>query len=246
MYPDPFNKRVFSMKYDELYRQILQKMEEKDTEELFSILQKNDREEWTESAFTAIRQVLETRHVELPPQSPRIETPLKEPKKRISLKGMNKLLFGFYVLISIFCVSGLLTIITMFDNGVNSWTIGFGIIFGISFLTILGIIYTSWIKQQEVGKRINRAAYVIVFYTEQAPSPSEAQELAQGMSRRLECPVEIWSAIKTENMPVGPDDFVVAICVLACSQHGIEFDPKNDEIAFRSAMGLGVATITLH
>ncbi|MHB8858950.1 MAG: hypothetical protein ACYC6Z_05645 [Thermoleophilia bacterium] len=46
------------------YSDIKRKLNEKSTEELFSILIKNDKDEWTEDAFRAIRSILEERTVE--------------------------------------------------------------------------------------------------------------------------------------------------------------------------------------
>lgn len=49
--------------------QIKVHMEAKSTEELLGIWTKNDRAEWSDSAFEAVRLVLEDRHVELPEQN---------------------------------------------------------------------------------------------------------------------------------------------------------------------------------
>lgn len=53
-------------------------MEQKTTDELLSIWIKNDREEWSNDAFEAVKQILTERGIELPPQDPPPAKPAKD------------------------------------------------------------------------------------------------------------------------------------------------------------------------
>ena len=53
---------------NELYDQIYNSLNLKDTDELLDIWQANDHVEWSDSAFEAIKQILTSRRVELPEQ----------------------------------------------------------------------------------------------------------------------------------------------------------------------------------
>jgi hypothetical protein len=55
-------------------QQIRRKFEERDTEDLIAIWQKNDRDEWTPEAFVAIREILFSRTGKIPEQTGRIPT----------------------------------------------------------------------------------------------------------------------------------------------------------------------------
>ena len=59
---------------DDLHRQIYGNMNFKDTEELLEIWKKNNREVWTATAFDVVREILEERIGELPPQGEPIFT----------------------------------------------------------------------------------------------------------------------------------------------------------------------------
>ena len=53
---------------DPLYAQIYNKLQEKETEELLEIWQQNNRDEWSDNAFTAIHEILFERMGSDPPQ----------------------------------------------------------------------------------------------------------------------------------------------------------------------------------
>jgi hypothetical protein len=53
---------------DPLYAQIYNKLQEKETEELLEIWQQNNRDEWSDNAFTAIHEILLERLGSEPPQ----------------------------------------------------------------------------------------------------------------------------------------------------------------------------------
>ncbi len=53
---------------DSLYNSIYNRLKERDTDELLEIWQQNDRDEWSEDAFTAIHEILLERLGEEPPQ----------------------------------------------------------------------------------------------------------------------------------------------------------------------------------
>lgn len=53
---------------DPLYTQIYKKLQEKETEELLEIWQQNNRDEWSDNAFTAIHEILLERLGSEPPQ----------------------------------------------------------------------------------------------------------------------------------------------------------------------------------
>jgi hypothetical protein len=55
-------------------QQIRRKLEERDTEDLITIWQKNDRDEWTPEAFVAIREILISRTGKIPEQTGRLPT----------------------------------------------------------------------------------------------------------------------------------------------------------------------------
>ena len=59
------------MKYQQklsIIKQLKERLEEKDTEELLAIWVENDKEKWREEAFQAIRELLRQRKVDLPTQ----------------------------------------------------------------------------------------------------------------------------------------------------------------------------------
>lgn len=59
-----------------IVRTIRDRMQEKSTQELVEIWTQNDRTQWTEYAFEAIRQLLEERGYPIPPQQPpKLEEP---------------------------------------------------------------------------------------------------------------------------------------------------------------------------
>lgn len=61
---------------DKLHEQIYRNMAIKDTEELLEIWRKNDRVEWSDTAFNVIKEILTERHGEIPHQDdPIIEHP---------------------------------------------------------------------------------------------------------------------------------------------------------------------------
>lgn len=53
-----------------LHRQILERMQEKETDELLSIWDENDHSAWTDEAFSVVEQILKERLGEVPPQTP--------------------------------------------------------------------------------------------------------------------------------------------------------------------------------
>lgn len=58
---------------------LLSKMREKETEELLTIWQKNDRQAWSDDAFEAIHQVLQERLEEIPEQAQPVKPPRMPP-----------------------------------------------------------------------------------------------------------------------------------------------------------------------
>ena len=54
---------------DELHKQIRQRMNERSTEELLNTWQENNREDWTDEAFDAIREILIERGENIPAQN---------------------------------------------------------------------------------------------------------------------------------------------------------------------------------
>jgi hypothetical protein len=61
---------------DDLRDQIYRSLSQKATDELIEIWQANNRTEWTEMAFDAIRDILQERHVDLPPQAEPVTQPV--------------------------------------------------------------------------------------------------------------------------------------------------------------------------
>ena len=54
---------------NDFHRQIYENLNLKETDELVSIWQKNDHVEWSDDAFNSIREILQIRLGELPPQN---------------------------------------------------------------------------------------------------------------------------------------------------------------------------------
>jgi hypothetical protein len=326
-----------------LIDQIRRKMEEKDTEELVAIWQKDDKEEWTEDAFEAIRQVLTARGEVLPErqQEKTEEAPKNDQARLGTCENCGKEAEGTYypifigirkddnaynhrvvgkekVFICDDCVlrkthigSGILgtvlftPLILIFGTmGAAAFFQGFiqdknisGLIaalllFGVTALPALGL-KSVWNKKNNqitvstgswIGKKAKQKAlrkkgyivwdahqydglvggiglkyepspdflpfekkitYIVLLYSSTPPTIQEQNELINGLTEQEGMPVKILETVKVDSMPTGPDDYVVATCLLACDKHKIKFYNNRDEIAFRSGMGLGIATIRM-
>ena len=70
------------MASDKIYEQIVQRMDEKSTDELLSIWIENDRGLWSDKAFKAIESILINRNITLPPQGPK-KPSVPQPQSRI-------------------------------------------------------------------------------------------------------------------------------------------------------------------
>jgi hypothetical protein len=94
--------------------------------------------------------------------------------------------------------------------------------------------------------------YLLVLYSQTAPSAAQMQELARSVSSQDGLPVEALGAIPTLGpMPSTADSFVIATALLACKERYIAFDAKRDDISFRPAVSaitgtkLGLVTIAI-
>jgi hypothetical protein len=77
---------------DGLYLQVYNNLNLKETDELVKIWQTNDRIEWTETAFNAIREILNERLGEIPPQNMPIYTHTERSilTKKLDIQSMKK------------------------------------------------------------------------------------------------------------------------------------------------------------
>lgn len=83
---------------DELRKQIHRNFSQKGTDELVEIWRTNNRGEWAEMTFDVIRELLQERHVELPPQNEpiyEISQPVPEVVKDITSMTLLETYFSF-------------------------------------------------------------------------------------------------------------------------------------------------------
>ncbi|MCF8057250.1 MAG: hypothetical protein K9K37_11515 [Desulfocapsa sp.] len=84
-----------------LHDQIRANMQRKNTEDLIEIWKLNDKEEYSDQTFQVIREILEERGCEIPPQETRIEekvVPVELPRSKPSLYiGVAFILLGFLI-----------------------------------------------------------------------------------------------------------------------------------------------------
>ncbi len=85
--------------------QIRSSMQEKDTQELISIWQQNDRAEWSHEAFAVIREILVQRTGELPAQGPAVYAQAASAAPSDTARGAP---FGFAPLFAVSALSFLL------------------------------------------------------------------------------------------------------------------------------------------
>jgi hypothetical protein len=94
--------------------------------------------------------------------------------------------------------------------------------------------------------------YLVILHTGIPPTQGQMQELARAVSAQDHLPVRVLSAIKTDCLPSGPDEYVITIALLTCDNNHIQFNSSRDTISFRPALPalggnpLGLITITVH
>jgi hypothetical protein len=73
---------------DDLREQIYLNFSQHETEELLEIWRTHDRNEWSETTFDVIREILQERHVELPPQVAKARKPQRSTQRSSSNKWL--------------------------------------------------------------------------------------------------------------------------------------------------------------
>jgi small-conductance mechanosensitive channel len=91
---------------DPLYKNIYPSMQEKETDELLRIWKENDREQWSDTAFEVIHDILLERIGQLPEQAPREEVKrelehLHNPMTLLRISSWSNILSWFILILTI-------------------------------------------------------------------------------------------------------------------------------------------------
>jgi hypothetical protein len=101
---------------NEFIEDIYSKMKEKSTEELLKIWTENDKAQYSEEAFEAIKQLLAERGVEIPTQKELLQPTLQEELRLPPLTWLHKLSGGIILVAAIFAAIHAIFMITLPDQ----------------------------------------------------------------------------------------------------------------------------------
>lgn len=96
------------------------------------------------------------------------------------------------------------------------------------------------------------SAYLVLLWNARPWSSAEQEEIVATKRAELGCDAELLTTVEVQGpMPTEPDTFVTATALLACKEHGIEFDSERDTISYKGGeqapgVGLGLVTILVN
>ena len=164
----------------ELRQLIRQKMREKDTEELLAIWKGNDREEWTEEAFEAVREILVERVGNLPEQDEEADSPDGVERddqadtyynfdRLTAIAGWARSLsWVFLILAAVAVISGVLIVFQSL-NGPSFEELFFALLRGLQSVLVYGFLFV-------VAQAVAEGIYVLMDIEDNTRRAASARE----------------------------------------------------------------------